>query len=93
MIDSDDAFKSRVQFLNDKLKKTLHEKINNIIEEKIEENQQTNITQWVCDKGHHNFEPSEDVTGICKVCGELVPEVRSKPHYKWSWKLNKAVRL
>lgn len=93
MFDSDDAFKSLVQFLNEKIKRNLHEKINNILEKKIEDIQQSGVTQWACDKGHHNFEPSKAITGICKVCGDSIPEIRNKPHYKWSWKLNKAVRL
>ena len=49
--------------------------------------------QWVCNSGHHNSDSYKDITGRCSTCGELVPEVRRKPHYKWSWKLNKAVRL
>lgn len=54
---------------------------------------QSNIVQWVCDKGHSNFESSGKVTGRCYVCSALSSGVRNKPHYKWSWKLNKAVRL
>ena len=59
----------------------------------IVSNQKAGITQWVCDKGHHNFEHSECETGRCRVCGEVDSMLREKPHYKWSWKLNKAVRL
>ena len=50
-------------------------------------------TEWVCDKGHRNIEYSKNVTGRCRVCGEVDSMLRGKPHYKWSWKLNKAVRL
>ena len=50
-------------------------------------------TEWVCDKGHRNIEYSKCITGRCRVCGEVDSMLRAKPHYKWSWKLKKAVRL
>lgn len=50
-------------------------------------------TEWVCDKGHRNIEYSKCITGRCRVCGEVDSMLRAKPHYKWDWKLGKAVRV
>lgn len=54
---------------------------------------QPSTTEWVCNKGHRNIEYSKNITGRCRVCGEVDSMLRKKPHYKWSWKLDKAVRL
>lgn len=62
-------------------------------EKELEAYAKPSTTEWVYDKGHRNIEYSRNVTGRCRVCGEVDTMLRNKPHYKWSWKLGKAVRV
>lgn len=56
------------------------------------ENQQPTI-RWACECGYPNEQLRLNSNGRCAICRKVEPSAVTKPHYKWSWKLNKAVRL
>ena len=55
----------------------------------------TGTIEWICPKcGSFEKELRKVFTGVCSKCRThyLTEEYVPKPHYKWCWKQNKAIR-